>query len=234
MVKAELNKRSPLRVFEKTINGGVGKGNIGVIASKKGVGKTACLVHIATDKLFRGRRVIHVSFSQKVDHIITWYEDIFKEIAKKRDLENAVDVHDEIIKNRVIMNFSKGGITVDQLLSSLKAMIQDGNFTANSIIFDGYDISAAQDVDVQKLKNFARDLGLEIWFSSSLKGEDPVFLENGVPEDLVSRIDDIDVLVTLKFEGDFVRLQVVKDHDNLETKDMNLRLEPKTMLIVRD
>ncbi len=234
MVKAELNKRSPLRVFEKTINGGVGKGNIGVIASKKGVGKTACLVHIATDKLFRGRRVIHVSFSQKVDHIINWYEDIFKEIAKKRELENAVDVHDEIIKNRVIMNFSKGGITVDQLLSSLKAMIQDGNFTANSIIFDGYDISTAEDTDVEKLKKFARDLDLEIWFSSSLKGEDPIFLENGVPEDLVSRIDDIDVLVTLKFEGDFVRLQVVKDHDNLETKDMNLRLEPKTMLIVRD
>ena len=234
MVKAELNKRSPLRVFEKTINGGVGKGNIGVIASKKGVGKTACLVHIATDKLFRGRRVIHVSFSQKVDHIINWYEDIFKEIAKKRELENAVDVHDEIIKNRVIMNFSKGGITVDQLLSSLKAMIQDGNFTANSIIFDGYDISAAEDADVEKLKKFARDLDLEIWFSSSLKGEDPVFLKSGVPEDLVSRIDDIDVLVTLKFEGDFVRLQVVKDHDNLETKDMNLRLEPKTMLIVRD
>ena len=234
MVKAELNKRSPLRVFEKTINGGVGKGNIGVIASKKGVGKTACLVHIATDKLFRGRRVIHVSFSQKVDHIINWYEDIFKEIAKKRELENAVDVHDEIIKNRVIMNFSKGGITVDQLLSSLKAMIQDGNFTANSIIFDGYDISTAKDTDVEKLKNFARELGLEIWFSSSLKGEDPVFLKSGVPEHLVSRIDDIDVLITLKFEGDFVRLQVVKDHDNLETKDMNLRLEPKTMLIVRD
>ncbi len=234
MVKAELNKRSPLRVFEKTINGGLGKGNIGVIASKKGVGKTACLVHIATDKLFRGRRVIHVSFSQKVDHIINWYEDIFKEIAKKRELENAVDVHDEIIKNRVIMNFSKGGITVDQLLSSLRAMITDGNFSADSIIFDGYDVSSAKDSDVEKLKTFARDLDLEVWFSSSLKGEDPVFEENGVPEDLVSRIDDIDVLVTLKFEGDFVRLQVVKDHDNLETKDMNLRLEPKTMLIVRD
>ncbi len=234
MVKAELNKRSPLRVFEKTINGGVGKGNIGVIASKKGVGKTACLVHIATDKLFRGRRVIHVSFAQKVDHIITWYEDIFKEIAKKRELENAIDVHDELIKNRVIMNFSKGSITVDQLLSSLRALIQDGKFSADSIIFDGYDISEANDSDVEKLKTFARDLDLEIWFSSSLKGEDPLFRNNGVPEDLASRINDIDVLITLKFEGEFVRLQVVKDHDNLETKDMNLRLEPKTMLIVRE
>ena len=106
MVRSELNKRGPLRVFENSIHGGLGKGHIGVLASKKGVGKTACLVHIATDKLFRDRHVIHVSFSQKVDHIINWYEDIFKEIAKKRNLENAVDIHDEIIKNRVIMNES--------------------------------------------------------------------------------------------------------------------------------
>ncbi len=233
MVKAELNKRSPLRVFEKSINGGVGKGKIGVIASKKGVGKTACLVHIATDKLFRDRHVIHVSFAQKVDHIINWYEDIFKEIAKKRNLENAVDVHDEIIKNRVIMNFNRDGISTDQVLASLRAMIVDGNFSADSVIFDGYDIAEADDEDVKKLKKFAEELGLEVWFSSSLKGEDPVFLDNGVPADLSSRIDDIDVLITLRFEGDYVHLQVVKDHDNLETKDMNLRLEPKTMLIAR-
>ena len=49
----QLNSVSPLRVFENSINGGLGKGNLGVIVSKKGVGKTACLVHIATDKLSR-------------------------------------------------------------------------------------------------------------------------------------------------------------------------------------
>ncbi len=234
MVKTELNKRSPLRVFEKSINGGVGKGNIGVIASKKGVGKTACLVHIATDKLFRDRHVIHVSFSQKVDHIINWYEDIFKEIAKKRDLENAVDVHDEIIKNRVIMNFNREGTSLDQVIASLKAMIVDGKFAADSVIFDGYDVSSASADDMAAIKAFAGEQNLEIWFSASLKGEDPIFLENGVPAELSDRINDIEVLVTLKFEGDYVRLQVVKDHDNLETKDMNLRLEPKTMLIARE
>ena len=234
MVKTELNKRSPLRVFEKSINGGVGKGNIGVVASKKGVGKTACLVHIATDKLFSARHVIHVSFSQKVDHIINWYEDIFKEIAKKRELENAVDVHDEIIKNRVIMNFNREGTSVDQVIASLKAMIVDGKFAADSVIFDGYDVSDAAADDLAAIKAFAGEQNLEIWFSASLKGQDPVFLENGVPAELADRIDNIDVLITLKFEGDYVRLQVVKDHDNLETKDMNLRLEPKTMLIARE
>ena len=234
MVRSELNKRSPLRVFEKSINGGVGKGHIGVLASKKGVGKTACLVHIATDKLFRDRHVIHVSFSQKVDHIINWYEDIFKEIAKKRDLEDAVDIHDEIIKNRVIMNFNSKGTTVDQVLTSLRAMIIDGNFPADSVIFDGYDLAEAEQEDFDKIKAFAKEVNIEVWFSVSLKGENPVFNANGVPSDLEGRMNDLDVLITLKYEGDHVHFQVIKDHDNLEPKEMTLKLDPKTLLIARE
>lgn len=234
MVRSELNERSPLRVFEKSINGGVGKGHIGVLASKKGIGKTACLVHIATDKLFRDRHVIHVSFSQKVDHIINWYEDIFKEIARKRELEDAVDIHDEIIKNRVIMNFNSQGTTVDQVLTSLRAMITDGNFPADSVIFDGYDLAEATQEDFDKIKAFAKEVNIEVWFSASLKGENPVFNDSGVPVDLEGRLNDLDVLITLKYEGDHVHFQVIKDHDNLEPKEMTLKLDPKTLLIARE
>lgn len=234
MVRSELNERGPLRVFEKSINGGLGKGHVGVLASKKGVGKTACLVHIATDKLFRGRHVIHVSFSQKVDHIVNWYEDIFKEIAKKRDLEDAIDIHDEIIKNRVIMNFNSQGTTIDQVLKSLGAMMTEGNFPADSVIFDGYKLADASQDDMDKLKAFAKESNIELWFSVSLNGENPTFNDAGIPTLLVDRIKDIDVLVTLKYEGDHVRFQVIKDHDNMETKDMSLKLDPKTMLIARE
>jgi len=234
MVRSELNKRGPLRVFEKSINGGLGKGHIGVLASKKGVGKTACLVHIATDKLFRDRHVIHVSFSQKVDHIINWYEDIFKEIAKKRNLENAVDIHDEIIKNRMIMNFNSQETTINQVLLSLKAMMTDGNFKADSVIFDGYNIAEISQSDFDKLKAFTKEANIELWFSVSLDDENPVFNKIGVPVNLENRIEDIDVLITLKYEGDHVSLQVIKDHENMETKDMSLKLDPKTMLIARE
>ena len=46
MIKKELISKSPLRILEKSIHGGVGKGNLGVIAARKGIGKTACLVHM--------------------------------------------------------------------------------------------------------------------------------------------------------------------------------------------
>ena len=230
MVKSELNKRSPLRIFENSINGGVGKGNIGVLASRKGVGKTACLVHIAMDKLFRGRHVIHVSFSAKVDHIAMWYEDIFKEIAKKRDLENAVDIHNEIIKNRVIMNFNQEGLETDRILKSVSAMIEQGQFAADSVIIDGYDYAKASNEDLKALSKFAKETNLEIWTSVSLQKDEP-YDENGMPLVLKDYLDNLAVVVTLQYEGDFVHLKAVKDHDNMSPKEMSLKLDPKTLLI---
>ncbi len=232
MFKSELIQRSPLRILEKSINGGVGKGNIGVIASKKGVGKTACLVHIATDKLFRERHVIHVSFSKRTDHIISWYEDIFNEISRKLNLENALAIHDEIIRKRVIMNFSQKNIDVSQILKSLEAMIVNGNFKADAIIIDGFEIEQMSVEGLKKVREFARLLDLEIWISASLKKDDPIFDEKGFPYELKELSDGIDVLMTLKYEEQNIRMDIIKDHDNQNDLDVHLYLDPKTLLIV--
>lgn len=233
MVKSELIKRSPLRIFEKSIHGGLGPGNLGVLASKKGVGKTACLVHIATDKLLQNKHVIHVSFSAKVDHIINWYEDIFKEIAKKRDLESAVEVHDEIIRNRVIMNFNQREIEIEQILERVASMIHDGNFAADTVIFDGYGFNRTSREDLERIRNFAAESGIEIWFSVTLDegGLDEIFDENGFPNITKPFIDAIDVLITLRFVGDHIHFQAVKDRDETEPKDMHLKLDPNTLLV---
>ena len=236
MVRSELIKRSPLRIFEKSIHGGLGTGNLGVLASKKGVGKTACLVHIATDKLLQDKHVIHVSFSAKVDHIINWYEDIFKEIAKKRNLESAVKVHDEIIRNRVIMNFNQSEIDIEQIMSRVASMIRDGNFAADTVIFDGYDFNKISPEDLERIRVFASDSGLEIWFSVSL-GEgasDEVFDESGVPNLARPFLDSIAVLITLRFVGDHIHFQAIKDREELEPRDMHLMLDPRTLLVAEE
>lgn len=234
MVKSELIKRSPLRILEKSMHGGVGNGNIGVVASRKGVGKTACLVHIATDKLFQGKHVIHVSFSSRTDHIISWYEDIFREIAKKRELESAVEVHDELIKNRVIMNFNQEGVEPQQILNSLEAMIKNGNFAAEIIVVDGYDFSKASTEGLELVKDFAKQMGIEVWFSASLRSEEPLFNDQGIPHELEHILDVIDVLVTLKYIEDYVHLDLAKDHEEVRSQDLHLKLDPKTLLIAEE
>jgi hypothetical protein len=233
MVKAELVKRSPLRLLEQSIHGGLGKGNIAVLASPKGVGKTACLVHIATEKLIQGKPVIHVSYSSRVDYIINWYEDIYKELAKNRKPLAEGSLHDEIVKNRVIMNFKQEGTRTEQVLKSVEAMITFGKFAADTIIVDGYDFNRPACDDLRKFKEFGGKLGLETWFSASLKETDgPLFDDKGIPCVLNPVCAEIDVLITLHSRGSFVELKVVKDREYPPPGPLPLKLDPKTLLII--
>jgi hypothetical protein len=231
MVREELIRRSPLRILENSIHGGLGKGNIGVLASRKGVGKTACLVHIATDKLIQQKPVIHVSYSSRVDHIISWYEDIYRELARQMNLDSADDLRDELTMKRVIMNFNQEGTKTDQVLRSLEAMIQYGKFAAETIIVDGFSFPRSAPDDLLKFKQFAGRMGLEVWFSASLKSPDPLFDEEGYPHELDCCLDHIDVLITLQHDRDRVQLRLVKNHGYPSPGDLKLSLDPTTLLI---
>jgi len=231
MVIEDLVKRSPLRILENSIHGGLGKGNIGVLASRKGVGKTACLVHIATDKLFQGKPVIHVSYSSRVGHIISWYKDIYRELARRMDFDPAAELHDELVKNRVIMNFNQEATRTEQVLRSLEAMIRHGRFAAETTIVDGFNFPRSSPDDLRRFKEFARRMDLELWFSASLKGPEPLFDEEGVPSELRPCLDSIDVLITLRHWNDRVQLRLVKDHGFSSPPDLRLSLDPTTLLI---
>ena len=232
MENTELVSRSPLRILEKSIHGALKPGSIGVIASRKGVGKTACLVHIATDKLLQGKHVIHVSYSSRTDHIIQWYEDIFAEIARQTHHgDESRTLHDEVIKNRVVMNFSQSGVQMAQVLSSLRAMITDGGFSADLVIVDGYDFAEGKPDDLAVFKQFAAELGLSVWFSASVRREQPELDEHGVSVILSPFIDHIDVLIVLAPTDAHVKLNLLKDYDTYQEEDLHLILDPKSLLI---
>ncbi|MDO5576504.1 MAG: hypothetical protein Q4F84_05445 [Fibrobacter sp.] len=231
MIKTELITRSPLRILEKSTQGGVGKGNIGVISARKGVGKTACLVHIATDKLFQAGSVIHVSFAAEAGHIVSWYEDIFQEIARRYKLDNAMDIHDEITKKRVIMNYNQDNVSPEQVISGIKSMIQDANFSADLVMIDGYDFTRISNDDLGLFKKFAEELQVEIWFSTTLPREKQTFDENGFPEMLKPFIDNVAILIHLEPSADFIDLKLIKDHDQIPSTSLNLKLDPQILLI---
>lgn len=229
----ELNALSPLRAFDESLGGGLGKGNLGVLVSRHGIGKTACLVHLATDKLFRNEHIIHVSFSGNVEHVINWYKEVFRQISENRSLEDAASIYNEILANRVVMNFSQENVSIDKVLSSLETLIRQGSFNADAVMFDGYRLTVATEDDVRKIKQFAMDLRLEVWFSVSPVRPDVSFDENGVPNTILKYEELIDVLIGLKYNEamDKVIMTLVKDGESLDPKPMRVTLDPKTMLI---
>jgi len=231
MLKEELIAKSPVRLLEKSIEGGLKKGNIGVIASRKGIGKTSVLVQLALDKLLQGEKVIHVSFSAHTNYVISWYENIFSELAKRKNLEHLGEAKDEIVQNRVIMNFAQEGIGIDQILRSLKAMIEDGGFKASTLIVDGYDFTRPTSDRLAKVKSFAQEMSLEVWYSATMIGEEPLVDKNDVPLILRVYLPSISVLILLEPKAEYIHFTVVKDHDRMNPQDLKLKFDAKTLLI---
>ncbi|MBL8966115.1 MAG: hypothetical protein JNG85_03840 [Spirochaetaceae bacterium] len=231
MLKEELITKSPVRILEKSIEGGLMAGNIGVIASRKGIGKTSVLVQLALDKLLQGEKVIHVSFTAHTSYVISWYENIFTELAKRRGLEKIDEVRDDLVKNRVIMNFAQEGVSIDQILRSLKAMVVDGGFKAKTLIIDGFDFTLANRAELAKVKDFAKEMGLEVWYSCTLIGEEPLVDKNNIPVILREYLDAIGVLILLEPKAEYIHFTVVKDHERMNPQDLKLKLDAKTLLI---
>ena len=232
MEKEELVQRSPIRIFEQSINGGLKAGETGIIASPNGVGKTSVLVQLALDKLLQGKKVIHVSFTPHVHYVPIWYQDIFTEFVCKKNLENADEIRNNLVKNRVLMNFNQDGVTKAQIIKSLRAMIIEGGFKADSIIIDGFDFSRTDKESIEAIKIFATEIGVSIWYSCSIPDEGQQYDKENIPVVLGDFIDYLDIVIVLLPKADHVELSLSKDRNSIISKSMAMKLDPKTLLIL--
>jgi KaiC/GvpD/RAD55 family RecA-like ATPase len=232
LILSELIQRSPIRIFEQSIHGGLKPGEIGVIASPNGVGKTSVLVQLALDKLLQGKKVIHVSFTQHIHYVPVWYEDIFDELISKKNLENAADIKNDLVKNRVLMNFNQDGVTKEQIIRGLRAMIIEGGFKADSIIIDGFDFSRTTKKSIANVKTFATEMGVSVWYSCSVKDEGQQYDKENIPLVISDFADIVDVVIVLHPRPDHIELSISKDRGSIISKSMAMKLDPKTLLIL--
>jgi len=214
-----------------SIHGGLKSGELGVIAAPSGIGKTSVLVQIALDKLLQEKKVIHISFTKHTDYVLAWYKDIFDEFIRKKNLENERDVKNDIVRNRVLMKFNQEGSSLDQILKSIRALIKDGGFNAEALIVDGYVFSPAMGSDIAAIKAFAAEMGVSIWCSCTVGGEEPYYDKRNIPLVLKNYADLFEVVIVLDPKPDHIALTVSRDRDTSNPENLAVRLDPKTLLI---
>lgn len=231
MLRAEMIKRSPLRVLEERMHGGLGKGNLGVFAAGHGTGKTACLVHVAVDSLLQGKQVLHLSFYDKPDHVLSWYENIFAGMAKAYHLESASDIHDEIARHRLVVNFKAGKLDLDEIRKRILEMLKDLNFKADVLVVDGYDFEKASPDALARFKTLAVELDVETWFSQVLNREDVVPRKEGLPEGITAILPHISAAIHLDTRDNSILLRILVEHGRESNDDSHVRLSPTTFLM---
>jgi len=244
MYRKEVNERSPMRVFEKSLSGGsgrgLGRGNVGIVAAKPGVGKTPLLVQIALDDLLRDRRVLHISHEHAVDHVRAYYDEIFHDIAVSQRLANPEAEKLDVERHRLIFSLMtqaaaappsiRGGrSSVEKILEAVTFAREVAHFQPDVIVIDHFDIAHAAAEGINALRALAREQNVELWLSSYAEA---LPAPGQLPAPLDRFAEQLSVVVYLQSERDVVRLRLLKDHDTKDLADLNLRLDPHTMRII--
>jgi len=228
----ELNKRSPLRVFERSIHGGLGKGNIGVVTSRKGVGKTAMLIGVALDDLLQDRKVLHVTVGGSVEHLSNFYEEIFRDLAASSKIEDVADTRLTMVRNRHLLSYRDADFSVSRIRKSMAFLAEHAAFQPYALIIDGWpDFATVTDEDLADLKKLATEMQVEIWITALRHREGQERDKRDVPMEVARHDENLSVIVRLEPQSDHVKLLIVKDHENEDMSDLHIELDPKTLLL---
>jgi len=230
MYRKEVNERSPLRVFERSIHGGLGRGNLGVIISRAGIGKTAFLVDIALDDLMRDRKVLHVAINDSVEQVRRFYDEVFVELAKTTGLEEVDLVRLAVERHRHIHSYKDVSFSVDRILAVARFLKEHAEFPLDALMIDNFPFASATEEEVASIKALATEFNCEVWLTA-LSRRNMEKGEAGYPDPVAAFDSLLSVKIYLESRTGAIRLRLLKDHENENLAELMLDLDPTTLLI---
>jgi hypothetical protein len=233
MHRKDLNERSPLRLLEQSIHGGLGRGNIGVVAARHGVGKSAVLVGIALDDLMRGRKVLHVALDERFAKIRDYYDEIFMDLARTANLQDIDTERREVEQYRNIHTYVGNSFSIGKLREAIALLNTYMDFYPAAVILEGYKFDQATAADMAELRQIAREVDGELWMSA-VTHRNSKTNDRGIPEPVAHLEGSIDVILALEPSEKFVTLRLLKDHDNPNVSPSHVALDPNTLLLVQE
>ena len=217
MVKQDLYDKSTIRLFDNATEGGLKAGELGLITSKKGLGKTSVLVQFGMDTLLQDKQLVHVTFDLHSSNVISWYDGIFTELAKKKNVGNADELKTSVVSKRTILNFSLDNFSLTKVVNTLNAL-KAGGIAVAGVVMDGIDFAKVTEDDVKAVAEYAKAEKVTLWASS-----------DSVPANLECYFSAI---VNLEQTSDCVAVKAVKVNGKKDFAT-GLKLDAKTLLITK-
>ncbi len=221
MAKQELFERSPIRLYDAAANGGLKAGELGLVTSKKGVGKTAVLVQFGMDTLLNGKQLVHVSFDAASSR--EYYNTILDAITKNNGLSE--DAKEQILRNRTILTSNQDNFSLEKIVSTLNAL-KAGGINVAGVVVDNVDFSKVKESDIQTVASFAKATKTKIWISSTVDEDE---LKDQAPKSVLPYFSHVVRLTASKAKG--TEVKVLKAGAK-PVEESSLKLDPKSFLIL--
>ena len=232
MVEKSMIERSPVRIFERAIGGGLGEGKMGVVLSRRGVGKTGFLIGLAVDQLLQGRKVLYISTKESVEHINNFFDQIFHAMAEALDMDQVPQKLLRMERNRYIHVYNRKTFSVEKLQQSVEFLKEAAGFEPDMVIMDGTPrFEKSEEWEIQGIIKLAAEWGAELWTSSNTHREGQEMDDRGVPASVSQFDDHLSVIINLEPDSDHVKVKILKEHGSTELPQVQMELDPKTLLL---
>jgi hypothetical protein len=228
MYRKFVNARSPMRLLEKGLHGGLGIGNLGAVVAGVGTGKSSFLVGVGIDELLRGGTVLHVALDQTVGHVRDYYDTVYEALASSTHLEDPSATHVEIENHRRIRAYRSEDFSASKLADAIKIESETGG-RPTLILIDGLEAGRLEQPEMAGIRALAQELAAEVWFTVQSEHE-PI---DGLPASLAKLGELVSVVLVLEPKGNEVMLRALKDRDNPDLHALHVSLDPTTLLLIR-
>jgi hypothetical protein len=226
-------RRSPRMLLERDGHAGPGPGNLALVMARAGVGKTAFLTGIGVDALLSGQKVLHVSLERSVDKIREWYDEKLVEMLRHhKKLEHLSALQLRMERNRHIHTFVGQSFSVPRVRQTLDLLRDAMEFVPAVIILDRMEYAEVDEPAIAELKALAREVGAELWMACRTHRDGPPAAPGHLPPPADAFESHVDLAFRLDPHNAKVRLHVLKDKQQMVEKDLNILLDPQTLLLV--
>lgn len=224
-------KLESIRMIQGALGKTLGPGELGVLLAWTGVGKTACLTHLALEQMLKGACVLHVCIGETPEKIKLWYHELLRSAVAPQVGEDFGSLQHRIEPLRFILAFLHQSFQLAKLEQSLGNLKEQAGFSPVMAVVDGLDFDRVDRATMEGFQRFARQAGLAMWFSARRHRHIATQNDRGVPYPCHEMDDLFDSILLLEPSPGAISLQVLKLGNSYRPDHPEMVLNSQTFCI---
>lgn len=220
-----------MEMIKRALGNPLAPGEMGVLMAGAGVGKTACLTHIALEQLLDGKTVLHVCIDDTPEKVKIWYLELLKNILASKGGETLNAAQSRIEPLRFIQSYLQQTFTPEKLRQNLATLKSSAGFQPALIVLDGLDFDHLGRETLEALGEVAQENGVSIWLSARTHRHISEVNPRGIPYPCHETDDLFASIILLEPAAQAIRIKVLKHGRDYQPASPSLNLNAQTYLL---
>lgn len=222
-----------MELVKKALGNPLMPGELGALMARAGVGKTACLTHIALESLFESQPVLHVCIDGVAEKIKIWYQELMKNLLVSSSKEEFAAMQRRLEGRRFILAYLHQTFSMEKLEQSLHNLEEQTDFHPSLVVLDGLHFDHEPQTVVSDLQNFARKHQVSMWMSIRTHRHIATLNERGIPYPCHETDHLFQAILSLEPGPAAIRVRVLKQGEHYQPEHPDIFLNPQSYLLQR-